>query len=120
MIDKKQIKIKLEQLRTDFRMLLDGSWIPEKHSINASIENLNDIEELFAKYERKQILWLDPNDKLLYEYLVEVFSDKNSFDGHSLLSLRLTCSEEYVKGVIEGLKAGPYGKHTIIYHKIDG
>ena len=41
-----QVHRKLCCLFTDMKMLMDGDWEPDTDSVKASIDNLNDIQQL--------------------------------------------------------------------------
>lgn len=43
MSDKDKLLKKIKQLTLDFEMLKDGRWIPDDNSIDASIDNLEDM-----------------------------------------------------------------------------
>lgn len=46
---KEKIKQLLDCIKTDFKMLKEGSWVPDDDSINSSINNIENIEELINK-----------------------------------------------------------------------
>ena len=43
-----EIKKNLNYLVSDFEQLLDGSWAPDTHSINNSIDTINEIAEVIG------------------------------------------------------------------------
>lgn len=44
----KEIKKNLNYLVSDFEQLLDGSWAPDTHSINHSIDTVNEIAKVIG------------------------------------------------------------------------
>jgi len=47
--DLETILKKLDQLREDFQMLKDDIWVPDSHSCDASIDNVEDIIYILTK-----------------------------------------------------------------------
>jgi hypothetical protein len=48
-MEKKEILAKLKCLKTDFEMLDEGIWIPDTDSIQASVDNIEDIINYIEK-----------------------------------------------------------------------